>query len=186
MVLAPIPAAPAALPARRLADTLSVPRLGRTDRACALVLAVPAIVGRPYAHVGIDLPEGRAYRAYFTADFVWEMAVVAEVAKGDMPPRNPYYLGDNLHYYWLMHLLPAAARPALGGALTVEQLLLVNALWSGLTFAGFFYFSFDISSNGRGRRPQRALACCSARASKAPNKSGRCGSAGAHLTRFGT
>ena len=132
----------AALPARRLADTLSVPRLGRTDLgACALVLlAVPAIVGRPYAHVGIDLPEGRAYRAYFTADFVWEMAVVAEVAKGDMPPRNPYYLGDNLHYYWLMHLLPAAEHRALVGALTVEQLLLVNALWSGLTFAGFFYF----------------------------------------------
>jgi len=142
LVLAPIPAAFAMLPARRLAGTLTVPRLGRTDLgACALVLlAVPAIVGRPYTHVGIDLPEGRAYRAYFTADFVWEMAVVAEVAKGDMPPRNPYYLGDNLHYYWLMHLLPSAEHRALGGALTVEQLLLVNALWSGLTFAGFFYF----------------------------------------------
>ncbi|MEP7307125.1 MAG: hypothetical protein ABJA98_16555 [Acidobacteriota bacterium] len=142
LVLAPIPATIAVLPAGRLAGTLSVPRLDRRDiGACALVLlAVPAIVGLPYAHVGIDLPEGRAYRAYFTADFVWEMAVVAEVAKGDMPPRNPYYLGDPLHYYWLMHLLPSAEHRAVGRALTIEQLLLVNALWSGLAFAGFFYF----------------------------------------------
>ena len=35
----------------------------------------------PFAHVGEELPEGRAYRAYFTADFVWEVAVVAELAK---------------------------------------------------------------------------------------------------------
>jgi len=142
LMLAPIPAAVAAWPARRLADTLAVPKLSRRDiGAYALVLlAAPAIVGLPYAHVGINLPEGRAYRAYFTADFIWEMAVVSEVSKGDMPPRNPYYLNDDLHYYWLMHLLPAAEHRAVGAALTVEQLLLVNAFWSGLMFVGFFYF----------------------------------------------
>lgn len=142
LMLAPIPVAIAAWPARRLAATLAVPGLSRRDiGAYALVLlAVPAIVGRPYAHVGINLPEGRAYRAYFTADFVWEMAVVSEVSKGDMPPRNPYYLNDDLHYYWLMHLLPAVEHRAVGPALTVEQLLLVNAFWSGLVFVGFFYF----------------------------------------------
>lgn len=142
LMLAPIPAAIAAWPARRLADTLTVPALSRRDiGAYALVLlAVPAIVGRPYAHVGINLPEGRAYRAYFTADFVWEMAVVSEVSKGDVPPRNPYYLNDDLHYYWLMHLLPAVEHRAVGTVLTVEQLLLVNAFWAALTFVGFFYF----------------------------------------------
>lgn len=57
-----------------------------------------------------------------------------------MPPRNPYYLNDDLHYYWLMHLLPAAEHRAIGAALTIEQLLLVNAFWSGLMFVGFFYF----------------------------------------------
>lgn len=142
LMLAPIPAAIAAWPASRLADTLTVPALSRRDvGAYALVLlAAPAIVGLPYAHVGINLPEGRAYRAYFTADFIWEMAVVSEVSKGDMPPRNPYYRDDALHYYWLMHLLPAAEHRAFGAALTVEQLLLVNAFWSGLVFVGFFYF----------------------------------------------
>lgn len=83
-MLAPIPVAIAVWPARRLAATLAVPGLSRRDiGAYALVLlSVPVIVGLPYAHIGINLPEGRAYREYFTADFVWEMAVVSEVSKG--------------------------------------------------------------------------------------------------------
>jgi hypothetical protein len=142
LMLAPIPAAIAVLPALFLARNLEAPRLGRRDAgALALVLlTVPLVVGLPFAHVGADLPEGRAYRAYFTADFVWEMAVVGEVAKGDMPPRNPYYMNDGLHYYWLMHLLPSVEHRLIGSRLRIEQLLLVNALWAGLTFAAFYYF----------------------------------------------
>src|SRR5436190_15023137 len=141
VVAAPVGATLAILPARRLAGTLQLPTFTRNDAAaCALLLlTVPLIVGLPYSHVGIDLPEGRAYRAYFTADFVWEMAVVSEVSKGDMPPRNPYYLKDQLHYYWLMHLLPSAEHRALPG-IRLEQLLLTNALLEGLMFLGFFYF----------------------------------------------
>ena len=50
----------------------------------------------------------------FHADFVWEVAVVAELAKGDMPPPESYYLNDDLHYYWLMHLLrrPSSTAPS--------------------------------------------------------------------------
>ena len=125
-----------------MAGTLAQPKFTRSDAgAGALVLlVVTLVVGLPFAHVGEDLPEGRAYRAYFTADFVWELAVVAELAKGDMPPRNPYYLNDDLHYYWLMHLLPAAEHRSLGGTPTADQLLLVNAFWSALAFAAFWYF----------------------------------------------
>src|SRR6476660_9852789 len=139
-MLAPVPVMLAALPARRLASTLVVPRLDRRDAAALafVFLAVPAIRGRPYSQVGIDLPEGRAYRAYFTADFVWEMAVASEVSKGAMPPRNPYYLGDDLHYYWLMHLLPAVEHRAAGRSIPLEKILLVNAFAIGLAFAGFF------------------------------------------------
>jgi hypothetical protein len=131
-----------ALPARRLAGAFSIPRFTRADlAACALVLlAVPAIVGRPFAHVGVDLPEGRAYRAYFTADFVWGVAVVAELAKGDMPPQNPYHLDDPLRYYWLMHLLPGVEHRVFGERPNIDQLLLVNAFWSALVFAAFLYF----------------------------------------------
>jgi hypothetical protein len=108
--------------------------------AAAVALVVLLVVALPYAHVGSQVAEGRAYRAYFTADFVWAMAVVSEVSKGDVPPLNPYLVGDSLHYYWLMQLLPAAVHRALGAWVRLEQVLLVNALWTGLTFAGFFYF----------------------------------------------
>lgn len=142
LMLSPIPAIVAAWPARRLASNLSLPLFTRKDviAVSLVLLAVVAIVGRPYSRVGIDLPDGRAYRAYFTADFVWAMAVTSEVSKGDVPPRNPYYLNDPLHYYWLMHLLPAAEYRAAGGALRIEQVLLVNALWSGLALGAFLYF----------------------------------------------
>jgi len=142
VIFAPIVATLVILPARRLAGTLHLPAFTRADgAACALLLVtVPLIVGLPFSHVGIDLPEGRAYRAYFTADFVWEMAVVAEVSKGDMPPRNPYYTDDQLHYYWLMHLLPAVEHRAFGDTPRLDQLLLVNAFWSALGFVAFLYF----------------------------------------------
>jgi hypothetical protein len=131
----------AAWPARALAHRLSPPAFSRRDLAPLLLvlLAVPAVVGRPYSQVGIDIAEGRAYRAYFTADFVSNMAIAAEISKGDVPPVNPYFRGDPLHYYWLMHLLPASVH-RFARSLRLEQPLLVTALFAALAFAGFLYF----------------------------------------------
>jgi hypothetical protein len=142
LMAAPLLATIVTWPAARLAPLLSLPRFTRGDLApwTLVALSVPVIVGLPFAHVGRDLPEGRAYRAYFTADFVWQMAVVSEVSKGDMPPRNPYHLDDDLRYYWLTHLLPAAEHRAAGRRQRLEPLLLVDALWVAMAFVGFFYF----------------------------------------------
>ena len=91
----------------------------RTDRRDGRVLLlalllVPLIVARPFSLVGIEIPEGHVYRAYFTADYVWRRAVVAELAKGDFLPVNPFYVGDVLHYYWMPHLLSAVEYRAWG------------------------------------------------------------------------
>jgi hypothetical protein len=142
LVLAPALALPivwAVLPWLR--HTLTAPRFGRGDAAavCLLVALVPAIVGWPFSRVGEMLPDGKAYRAYFTADFVWRMAVAAELSKGTVPPRNPYYRGDRLRYYWLAHLVPAAEYRAMAPRISVEQALLVNSLGLGMTFALFLY-----------------------------------------------
>ena len=92
LMMAPIAGSIVAWPIGRLVPPLSLPLFTRRDLGpwALVLLSVPAIVGRPDAHIGVDLPDGRAYRAYFTADFVWHMAVVSEVSKADMPPRNPY------------------------------------------------------------------------------------------------
>jgi predicted outer membrane lipoprotein len=121
--------------------TLIAPRFGRGDVAavCLLAALVPAVVGWPFSRVGEMQPDGKAYRAYFTADFVWRMAVAAELAKGEVPPRNPYFRGDRLRYYWLAHLVPAAEYRAMAPRVTLEQVLLVNSLALGVTFMGFLY-----------------------------------------------
>jgi hypothetical protein len=119
----------------------ALPSFGRRDviaLSIALML-VPAVCGRPFAHVGERTPEGEErWRAYFTADMVWSMAVAAEVAKGEMPPRNMFRNGEALHYYWLAHLIPAIEHRALK-TVDLRQILLINALLSALAFVAFLY-----------------------------------------------
>lgn len=109
LVAAPVVACLPALWAQRLAGRWRLPVAAPHDLRMLLLalLLVPLLVGRPFAMVGAETPRGVAYRQYFTADYVWRRAVVAELAKGDFLPKNPYYLDDPLHYYWLPHLLNA-------------------------------------------------------------------------------
>ena len=89
LLLAPVLAAVAAWPGvRPLHGLFEAPRFSRADVPwlLAALLLVPALVGWPYARVGELTEMGEHYRAYFTADFVWAMAAVAEVAKGSVPP----------------------------------------------------------------------------------------------------
>jgi hypothetical protein len=67
------------------------------------------------------------------------MAVVAELSKGAVPPRNPFLRGEALHYYWLPHLLPAAEYRLMARRVSMEQVLLVNSLALGLAFVLFLY-----------------------------------------------
>lgn len=142
LAAAPLLALPVAWAAGRVAaGRISTARFGAGDLiplALALLL-VPVIVALPYAHVGADMAEGRAYRAYFTADFVWAVTVVAEIAKGHALPQNPFLAGEGLHYYWLPHLFPGLEHRVLP-SIPLERLLLVNAVFAGLAFVGFLYF----------------------------------------------
>jgi hypothetical protein len=141
LLLAPLLAFPVVFLVRPLAGRLTLPHFTRADvlAVLLLLLIVPLVVGRPFARVGADLPDGRAYRAYFTADFVWRMAVAAELSKGDVPPRNQFYLDDPLRYYWLPHLLPAIQYRLQMPPARLEQVLLVNSVVLDLVFVAFFY-----------------------------------------------
>jgi hypothetical protein len=140
LALAPLGAALLAVPCRWLRGALVAPAYDRRDVAALLLvlLIVPAVVGRPYERVGEMRPEGKAYRAYFIADFEWAMAVAEEVSKGDVPPKNPFLAGDHLHYYWLASLAPAIEHRA-APTIALEPLLLTNALLLDLGFMAFFY-----------------------------------------------
>lgn len=142
-LLAAAPALAALLvwPTRALAGRVVFSTLDRRDvlALVLLLLLVPLVVARPFSRVGEPLPEGKAYRAYFTADYVWRMVVVAELAKGDMPPSNPFFRGDALHYYWLPHLLPAVAYRNLGHLAVLDELLLCQSVLMDLVFVTLLF-----------------------------------------------
>ena len=101
-----------------------------------LLLIVPAVFLFPYKNLGArDADGNRFYRAYFTADFIWHMALTSELTKYAMPPINPY-LGDRtIQYYWTYFLVPAViSEEGAGGLRNIENSLKVNALCSGVLF----------------------------------------------------
>ena len=128
---APAPAVP--LPPWTRRDTLAL---------CLVLLLVPLICGQPFRKVGIADPDGtRAYRAYFTMDFFWHTALVAEVSKFTNPPRNPFWASEPLHYYWTYFLVPAAVignTPARVG-LEIQPVLLINAMSTAALLTGMIF-----------------------------------------------
>jgi hypothetical protein len=109
---------------------------------CLIFLLVAILCGQPFRKVGVADPDGtRAYRAYFTMDFFWHTAVVAEVSKFTTPPRNPFWASEPLHYYWTYFIVPSAVignAPA-RLALEIEPVLLVNALMTAMLLAGMVF-----------------------------------------------
>jgi hypothetical protein len=131
-----------ALPARTPATSLP-PWTRRDTLALCLVFVVVALLcGQPFRKVGVADPDGtRAYRAYFTMDFFWHTALVAEVSKFATPPRNPFWASEPLHYYWTYFLVPSAvigSAPSRLG-LEIEPVLLINALMTAMALAGMVF-----------------------------------------------
>jgi hypothetical protein len=115
---------------------------GWSDRATtALVLVlllVPLLTAAPFARVGSEDGDGDdRYRAYFTADFVWHMALVAELKKHEPSPRNPFLASDAIHYYWAYFLVPTAGGPLTGADVALS--LKVNAVGVALLFVSAIY-----------------------------------------------
>jgi hypothetical protein len=113
------------LTAWRPADSLGLAAI----LALTLALSTP-----PFARIGeIDAQGDRAYRAYFTADFVWHTALTAELTKFTMPPRNPYLAPQAIHYYWAYFLTPATLSTLGPSPLRdIQRCLKINALLTGL------------------------------------------------------
>lgn len=142
LIAAPLLAAGLARPARALRDRWTMPAAEPQDALVLplLLLIVPFIVGLPFAHVGDITPAGQAYRAYFTADYVWRRAVVLELAKGASPlPVNPYFAGDDLHYYWMPHMLNALQYRIASAWATLDELLLIHSVAIDLFLVAFLY-----------------------------------------------
>jgi hypothetical protein len=144
LVLAPVCTLALAVLVRRAGGVrLRLPWLGRRDAVAvaAVMLVVPLVTWAPYDHVREPVTDGEAYRSYFTADFVWAMTVTNEIAKAEVPPVNPFHVGEPLRYYWMAHLLSGASYRSFAGiGLTTEHVVLINGLGFGAAFVTFFYW----------------------------------------------
>jgi hypothetical protein len=129
---------------------IRLPALDRRDvvGVCAALLVVPTVTFAPYMRVAERTADGEAYRAYFTADFVWAMTVTAELAKGDVPPANPFLSTQPMRYYWMSHLLSGAIYRTLGKSLGTEKVVLTDGLAFGLAFVAFVYWLIRASGGG--------------------------------------
>lgn len=61
----------------------------------------------PYWGVGRITPQGNAFVPYFDRDYLNHVSMTAELTRA-LPPQNPFFAGERLHYYWSYHLWPAA------------------------------------------------------------------------------
>jgi hypothetical protein len=104
------------------------------------ILAIPAVVTAliaiPYSGVGRLTELGYAFVPYFRFDFLNHVSITAELTRS-IPPQNPYFAGETLHYYWFYHLWPAAIVQLTGGIVkeaVVATLLPTIILFIGLLF----------------------------------------------------
>jgi hypothetical protein len=71
------------------------------------LLVTLAAISLPLLHVGIETPQGYAFRAYFNADFFKHLGITAALSNSGIPPSNYYFEGTTLHYYWFFYVIPA-------------------------------------------------------------------------------
>lgn len=129
---------------RPAAPLVPLPPWTRRDTSALLValLFVPVLAGPALARIGSRGPDGHErYRAYFTADFLWHVALTAELARASSPPRNPYLARRPLHYYWTYFNVPATVVRLGAVAADIRAHLAVNALCSGLLFVAALFVS---------------------------------------------
>jgi hypothetical protein len=73
----------------------------------ALNAAALFAMALPLWGAGHPTSRGYAFVPHFNEDFLNHVAYTAELARS-LPPENPYFAGEPLHYYWFYHLWPAA------------------------------------------------------------------------------
>jgi len=135
------------------------PWLRRDRVAFASVLLLIALLMFPLTRVGErDADGSRLYRAYFTADFIWHTALASELGKYAMPPRNPYFARQEIHYYWTYFLPPAIIAASGPGLLRdVQFALKMNELMAALVFGGVL-FALARAATGSGPAAAAGLA----------------------------
>lgn len=99
-----------------------------------LLLVAIALVFEPFANLGKKTDLGYAYRKYFPGDFLKMMAMTAELSKGDIPPENPWFAGESLHYYWWYFVPLSWFYRLIGMGISIKALVILSTLMTDALF----------------------------------------------------
>jgi hypothetical protein len=79
----------------------------------AFVLLFLFLVLHPYSQAGKPVAEGLQYHDLFSTVFFKHMSITGELARAEIPPENPFFVGQKLNYYWLFHVFPSIVHSSL-------------------------------------------------------------------------
>lgn len=99
-----------------------------------VLLITSLAVSLPFGMIGRDCGDATCYRSYFDNDFFTQLAVAAELSHGTVPPRNPYFSGETLHYYWLPLQATATVFRAARESVTLESIHRSQCIMIGYLF----------------------------------------------------
>jgi hypothetical protein len=115
-------------------------RLGAAHRQLLsgfLIMTMLALV-IPYASFGKATGKGIAFNGLHKTDLLHHLATSIELTKG-IPPENPYFSGEHLHYHWLSHIFPAFIYSFSGFSILPRDIIVLTALIYTLLFVGVLF-----------------------------------------------
>lgn len=114
-----------------------------------LLLVALTLTFEPFANLGKRTIYGYAYRKYFPGDFLKQVAMTAELAKGEIPPQNPWFAGEKLHYYWWYFILPASFHRFIEINISIKTLLVLSTLITNGLFLFLMFSTLRLFTSGQ-------------------------------------
>ncbi|MGH7767730.1 MAG: hypothetical protein ACREQP_09775, partial [Candidatus Binatia bacterium] len=111
----------------------------RTLLGIFLLVAAFALAA-PYASFGQATAKGMAFNELHKTDLLHHMVTMIELQKG-VPPQNPYFSGEPLHYFWLAHVLPSFAWSFSGRGIEPRDVIVLTGLSYSLLFTGTLFLA---------------------------------------------
>jgi hypothetical protein len=99
----------------------------------ATILFVTLFLMPFFRNYGVPRDGMVGYPKLAVSDLFNHISVTGELAK-EIPPKNPYFTGETLHYYWLSHVLPSSLYRLSGLRLSLHDLLLTAGYLNGAAF----------------------------------------------------
>lgn len=101
----------------------------------------------PFSQLGKPTSRGIAYRAYFSSDYLKHYSVIRVLSDYKIPPPNPYFYGEKLHYYWVPYSIPSTIFPI------TKNIKYTTIGWSVISNLIFlillFYFTLNYFSSDK-------------------------------------